>query len=119
MMKILIAEDNELNMKLMFDILTSKNYEVETAQDGEIALEKLEKNKYDLLLLDLQMPKKSGYDVLEELREKQIKIKTVIVSALAMEKELVRARELGCLEYITKPIRVMDFLQTVDNVIKM
>ena len=62
--KILIAEDNELNLKLMLDILSSQGFEIETATDGEMALDKLRHNKYDLLLLDLQMPKISGFEVL-------------------------------------------------------
>jgi len=65
MSKILIAEDNELNLKLMTDILTSQSYEVESVQDGEMALKKLNDCYYDLLLLDLQMPKVSGFGVLE------------------------------------------------------
>ena len=88
MPKILIAEDNELNLKLMFDILSSQRYEIETAFDGESALEKLLNNHYDLLLLDLQMPKLTGFEVLEKIKEQNIKIKTIVVSACAMNAEI-------------------------------
>ena len=73
MHKILIAEDNESNMKLMFDILVASGFNVDKALDGEEALEKLENYDYDLLILDIQMPKKSGYDVLKETTKKTTK----------------------------------------------
>ena len=113
MSRILIAEDNELNLKLMFDILSTQNYEIDTATDGEEALNKLTENKYDLLLLDLQMPKISGFEVLEKIKERNINIKTIIVSACAMSAEIERAKALGCLEFITKPIRLNEFLSVV------
>ena len=113
MPKILIAEDNELNLKLMFDILSSQRYEIETAFDGESALEKLLNNHYDLLLLDLQMPKLTGFEVLEKIKEQNIKIKTIVVSACAMNAEIKSANELGCVDFITKPIRLNDFLSTI------
>ena len=115
MTKILIAEDNEPNLKLMYDILSSHGYEVETAADGEITLEKLNTNKYDLLLLDLQMPKLSGFEVLKHINENNMKIKTVVVSACAMASEVKTASELGCLDFITKPIRLNEFLTTIKN----
>ena len=115
MTKILIAEDNDLNLKLMADILSVYNYEVEIATDGEIALEKLSNNSYDLLLLDLQMPKVSGFGVLEELNRLKIPVKTVVVSACAMSEEISRAKTLGCIDFITKPIRINEFLEQVKS----
>jgi len=117
MTKILIAEDNDLNLKLMTDILTVQNYHVDAASDGEIALLMLKKNKYDLLLLDLQMPKISGFGVLEQLKKDQNNIKTIVVSACAMASEIEKAKELGCVDFITKPIRLNDFLSTVKRVL--
>lgn len=115
MPKILIAEDNETNMKLMFDVLTAKGYEVEKALDGEEALEKLSQNSYDLLILDIQMPKKSGYDVLKEMKNN---IKVLIVSACAMAQDIELAKNIGCLDYMTKPIKVFAFLEKVNSLIK-
>lgn len=117
MTKILIAEDNDLNLKLMTDILTFQKYDVESVQDGECALKKLKEEDYDLLLLDLQMPKVSGFEVLEELKKKDNKIKTIVVSACAMSSEIERARELGCIDFITKPIRMAEFLATIKSVL--
>ena len=113
MAKILIAEDNESNMKLMFDILVASGFDVDKAIDGEEALEKLRQNSYDLLILDIQMPKKSGYDVLKETTKK---IDVLIVSACAMEKDIALAQNIGCLDYITKPIKIFSFLEKVKNI---
>ncbi len=110
MTKILIAEDNESNMKLMYDLLSSQNYDVHKAFDGEEALQKLKNNNYDLLILDIQMPKKSGYDVLKEINTP---IKVIIVSACAMEKDIELAKNIGYLNYLTKPIKVFAFLEKV------
>lgn len=111
--KILIAEDNDLNLKLMFDILSTQNFELETASDGQVALNKLEQGQFDLLLLDLQMPKLSGFKVLEEMKKKNINVKTVVVSACAMSSEVEEAKALGCVDFITKPISLDEFLNTV------
>lgn len=114
MSKILIAEDNDSNMKLMFDILTASGFSVDKANDGEDALEKIKQNDYDLLVLDIQMPKKSGYDVLKEMTKK---VNVLVVSACAMEKDISLAQNIGCLDYITKPIKVFSFLEKVKTIL--
>ena len=110
MSRILIIEDNELNLKLMKDILSSQGYEVETAQDGKEGLDKAQDNDYDLILLDIQMPVVSGYDFLQ-VYDKNTPV--IVVSACAMENEVNKAKELGCADYISKPIQIMEFLNTV------
>ena len=114
MAKILIVEDNELNLKLMKDILESQGYSIETAKDGKEGLEKACENDFDLILLDLQMPIVSGYDF---LRIYDKKTPVIVVSACAMENEVNKAKELGCIDYISKPIQIMDFLKTIEKYI--
>lgn len=114
MAKILIIEDNELNLKLMKDILESQGYGVETAQDGKEGLDKAYDNNYDLILLDIQMPIVSGYDFLQVYDKKT---PVIVVSACAMENEVNKAKELGCVDYISKPIQIMDFLKTIEKYI--
>ncbi len=118
MAKILIAEDNDLNLKLMYDILITQGHEVDCATDGQMALDLLSSKKYDLLLLDLQMPKLSGFDVMKEIFKQKIQIKTVVVSACVMSDEINRAKDLGCEEFIVKPIRLHEFLSTVNRVLR-
>ncbi len=112
--RILIAEDNELNMKLMSDILSLKGYEILKVGDGEAALEAIEKHDLDLILLDIQMPKKSGYEVLAEI-QKDIPI--IIVSAHAMKEEIEKVSHFNHIDYITKPIQVGSFLTKIEEVL--
>ena len=110
MSRILIIEDNQLNLKLMKDVLSSQGYDIDTAQDGKEGLDKAEDNDYDLILLDIQMPVVSGYDFLQ-VYDKNTPV--IVVSACAMENEVNKAKELGCADYISKPIQIMEFLNTI------
>ena len=110
MSRILIIEDNEMNLKLMKDILSSQNYEVITAQDGKQGLDKANEEDFDLILLDIQMPVVSGYDFLKLYNKKA---PVIVVSACAMDNEIQKAMELGCAGYIAKPIQIMEFLKTI------
>lgn len=114
MARILIVEDNELNLKLMKDILESRSYAVDTALDGQNGLDKAMSGEYDLILLDIQMPVVSGYDFLARFNGKT---PVIVVSACAMDVEVQRAKDLGCVGYIAKPINIADFLDAVNNVV--
>lgn len=111
MVKILVIEDNELNLKLMKDILESQSYSVDVAQDGLEGLDKANKNDYSLIILDIQMPVVSGYDFLKAYNNKKTPV--IVVSACAMENEVNKAKDLGCAEYVSKPIQLVEFLNTV------
>lgn len=119
MKKILVIEDNPVNMKLFADLLESKGYNVTKAFDGEEGYKYLEKNEYDLLLLDIQLPKLNGFDLLEKAKKSDLKLpSTVVVSAFAMENEINLAKIYGIKNYITKPIDVVKFMDMIDIVIK-
>ena len=113
-MKILVVEDNELNMKLFFDILTYQKYDVDKALDGLEALDKIKNNIYDLIILDIQLPKLNGFDLLEKLKkEKTVVPNVIIASACAMDSDKARAKEFGIETYITKPIDIKKFVEVV------
>lgn len=112
MQKILIVEDNKMNLTLMKDILTFKNFEVQTCEDGLEALNLIKTNDYDLVLLDIQLPKLSGYEILKKMQKR---IKTIVVSACAMENEVEKAKEYGCIDYITKPIHMKQFVEKIEK----
>ena len=77
MKKILIVEDNELNMKLFYDILQFQKYEPIKAMDGLEGYEKIKNNKFDLVVLDIQLPKMTGFQILEKLKEENILVNVV------------------------------------------
>lgn len=116
MKKILIVEDNELNMKLFYDILQYQKYTLDKAYDGIEAYEKIKKNTYDLIILDIQLPKLDGFSLLEKLQKEKIKYPPVIIaSACAMDKDKIKAKEFAIDSYITKPIDINNFINTVKN----
>ncbi len=114
--KILIIEDNELNLKLFNDILKSQNYNVDCAEDGLEGYKKIKKNKYDLIILDIQLPKLNGFELLEKLNKEKIKLcEVVVISAFAMDCDKEKAKKYNIDSYITKPIDIKNFLQTVKS----
>ena len=114
MNKILIVEDNDLNMKLFFDILTYQRYDVDKAFDGLEAYDKIKNNNYNLIILDIQLPKLNGFDLIEKLKKENVSIPPVIIaSACAMDSDKLKAKELGIKNYITKPIDIKNFVEVV------
>ena len=114
MKKILIVEDNELNMKLFFDILTYQKYETEKAYDGIDAYKKIKNNNYNLVILDIQLPEMDGFSLLKKLKQEHITIpKVIITSACAMDSDKLKAKEFKINDYLTKPIDLNNFLKAV------
>ncbi|MBQ9150527.1 response regulator [bacterium] len=114
MKKILIVEDNELNMKLFFDILKYQKYEPIKAMDGLSAYEKIKTENFDLIILDIQLPKMTGFELLEKLKEDNIKLPPIIIaSACAMDSDKQKALDYGIKDYITKPIDINNFVKIV------
>lgn len=103
-MKILIIEDDNFFREFYASKLREKNIEVEQAENGEEGLAKLQTFNPDLVLLDIIMPKKDGFDVLQEMGNLQLtkKIPVLVFSTLGQEKDVERARKLGAKGYINK-----------------
>ncbi len=119
MKNILIVEDNPTNMKLFADILEAKNYSVTKTYDGLEAYGVIKENSFDLMILDIQLPELDGFSLLKKLKDENINCpQTLIVSAFAMDKDKQKAKALGCDNYITKPIDIMNFLATVEKLAK-
>ena len=113
--KVLIVEDNELNMKLFHDLLDSLGYETLQTREGLQALALARLHKPDLILMDIQLPEISGLEVTKWLKddEELSHIPVVAVTAFAMKGDEERIRNGGCEAYISKPISVMHFLDVV------
>ena len=112
---ILIVEDNELNMKLFRDLLEAHGYETLEARTGPEALEALKESRPDLILMDIQLPEVSGLEVTKWIKEDETisSIPIIAVTAFAMKGDEERIRQGGCEAYISKPISVAKFLETV------
>ncbi len=112
---VLIVEDNELNMKLFHDLLDAHGYKTLQTRNGMEALSLAREHRPDLILMDIQLPEVSGLEVTKWLKEDdQLRqIPVVAVTAFAMKGDEERIREGGCEAYISKPISVTMFLDTV------
>ena len=113
--KVLIVEDNELNMKLFHDLLDSQGYQTLQTREGLQAMALARQHSPDLILMDIQLPEISGLEVTKWLQddEELAHIPVIAVTAFAMKGDEERIRQGGCEAYISKPISVMHFLETV------
>lgn len=102
MYKILIADDEAKIRSTIHDYLTAKGFNVTTATNGEEAVELADNNSYDLIILDIMMPKLNGIDACKEIR-KSTKAPILFLSALGEEKDLLKGFQSGCDDYIVKP----------------
>jgi two-component system cell cycle response regulator DivK len=112
---VLIVEDNELNMKLFHDLLEAQGYDTLETREGLQALSLAREHRPDLILMDIQLPEISGLEVTKWLKEDDelAKIPVIAVTAFAMKGDEERIREGGCEAYLSKPISVGLFLETV------
>ncbi len=119
--RILIADDNQPNVELLEAYLAEVECEIATAADGHETLERVAQFKPDLVLLDIMMPKLSGFDVCMMLKSdeatKQIMI--FMVTALGEPGDIERAVAAGCNDFLSKPINKLDFLMRVENLLKV
>jgi two-component system cell cycle response regulator DivK len=112
---VLIVEDNELNMKLFRDLLEAHGYRVVGTRNGVEALDLARTHRPDLILMDIQLPEVSGLDVTRWIKDdaELRAIPVVAVTAFAMKGDEERIREGGCEAYLSKPISVGKFIETV------
>ena len=114
---ILIVEDNELNMRLFDQLLQTSGYDTIKSIDGSDVLELVEEHSPDLIVMDIQLPHRSGLEITKDLKadEKYKHIPVVAVTAFAMKGDEVKIRDAGCDDYIPKPIAVLTFLNTLEK----
>ncbi|MBV9859425.1 MAG: response regulator [Alphaproteobacteria bacterium] len=115
--KVLIVEDNELNMKLFNDLLEAHGYDTLQTKDGVEALALARQHRPHLILMDIQLPEVSGLEVTKWIKEDDDlrAIPVIAVTAFAMKGDEEKIREGGCEAYIAKPISVASFLRTVER----
>ncbi len=115
--RVMIVEDNELNMKLFNDLLQAQNYETILIRDGQRVRETAKETMPHLILMDIQLPQVSGLDLTKDLKddEELAHIPVIAVTAFAMKGDEEKIRAGGCEAYISKPITVVKFLETVKS----
>ncbi|MBN8569851.1 MAG: response regulator [Ignavibacteria bacterium] len=121
-MKILLVEDQFINQKLMKNVLEKGGYEVIPASDGESALKLLSENKYDIILMDIQMPELNGYEVAKKFREMEkvsgeyTPILAMTANSLAGDRE--KSLDSGMDDYIAKPLNMVEINSRIEALLK-
>ena len=115
--KVLIVEDNDLNMKLFNDLLVAHGYGTLQTRDGIEALALARQHHPDLILMDIQLPEVSGLQVTQWIKKDDDlrTIPIIAVTAFAMKGDEEKIREGGCEAYLSKPISVAKFFETIDH----
>lgn len=119
--RILIADDNEANRELLEAYLSAVPCETEIAVDGQDTLDKVVKFKPDLILLDVMMPKKSGFEVCKKLKgdPKTSKVLILMVTALNEMGDIERAVEAGTDDFLSKPVNKVELLKRVEIMLRL
>jgi len=115
--KVLLAEDERNLRNIVRTFLTQNDFEVDTANDGEEAIFAINKNVYDIIILDIMMPKKDGIEVCKYIRSKY-DVPVIFLTALNQEKDIVNGYEVGADEYVVKPVSMPILLAKINALIK-
>lgn len=117
--RILVVDDSTTNVVLLEAILSEQGYEIYSAMSALEAFQILKKNKVDLILLDLLMPKVSGFDFLKEVkRNNHLKdIPVIVISALNDMANVKKTLAMGAIDFVQKPIDIQQFVEKVDAIL--
>ncbi len=119
--KILVVDDEKINVQVVADHLALHQFSVETASNGIEALEKIEHNSYDLVLLDVMMPKMSGYEVCKKIRETYslYELPVIMLTAKNQPQDIVAGFEVGANDYLAKPFEASELIARTKTLISM
>jgi len=116
-MKILVVDDEELIRNVIKEYLTIEGYTVDEASDGNIAIDKVNNNEYDLIIMDIMMPNKDGFSTLKEIRQKS-NVATIMLSARGEEYDKLIGFDLGVDDYVTKPFSPKELVARIKAILK-
>ncbi len=115
--KVLIVDDEATLRNVLSQELESEGYDVLCACDGDEALELLKKKTFDIILLDIKMPRVSGFEVLKFIKSKMPQVKVIMLTAFADLKNAIESKKLGAEDFISKPYDLIDLLSTMERVL--
>lgn len=119
--KILIADDNEQNCELLEAYLIGEDYDIAMAFDGQETIDKVAEFKPDIILLDIMMPRMSGYEVCEKLKSDPAttSIPILMVTALNEMGDIEKAVNAGCDDFLTKPVNRLELTTRVKSLLRV
>ncbi len=116
--KILLAEDDTNLGLIIQEYLISKQYDVDVAENGELAFQKFLKNTYDICVFDVMMPLKDGFTLAKEIREINSEIPIIFLTAKSLKEDVLGGFHVGADDYVTKPFSMEEFLLRIQAVLK-
>jgi DNA-binding NtrC family response regulator len=114
---LLLVDDEEALRTALSGELVSEGYKVDTAADGDEAIEILRNKTYDIILLDIKMPRVSGFEVLKFVLQKSPKTKVIMLTAYADVKNAIESVKLGACDFISKPYDLDDVLTSINKAV--
>jgi DNA-binding response OmpR family regulator len=116
MVNILIIDDDEFVRKTLKTLLIYRDYAVDVAKDGSSGMEKAKSDCYDIVLLDINLPDKTGFDVLKDIKSAKLKASVIMMTGNASPETEENARRLGAVNYLSKPIMPGTLFTAIRNV---
>ena len=117
-MKILLVEDDIMLNEMIAEYITSTGHTIKSVKTGTESLQILEKEKFDLLILDINLPDIDGFTILEKMHEQKRMIPTIYISALIDIEDISRAFDLGCFDYLKKPFHLKELTLRINKILK-
>ena len=117
-MKILLVEDDIMLNEMITEYLASTGHAITSAKSGDESLKILNEQRFDLLILDINLPDIDGFTILENMHEQKRMIPTIYISALIDIEEISRAFDLGCYDYLKKPFHLKELTLRINKLLK-
>jgi len=116
--KLLIVEDEQAILQGLMDVFVFHGYQVDSAMDGKVGLEKAMNQDYDLILLDVMLPFIDGFSICNQVREKDLQQPIIMLTAKSSEQDIITGLTLGADDYISKPFSIRELVLRVECVLK-
>lgn len=113
--QILIIDDEEVTRRFVQRVLLKNNYLVETLKDGTLALDIIKRNKFDIIIVDLKMPKIDGFEIIREIKKLDFNPSIIIVTGFLTAESKIKAKELGVKEILIKPFTITTLLNSINS----
>jgi DNA-binding NtrC family response regulator len=114
---VLVVDDEQNFLELLIRILGKRGFEVKTALSGYDALKLLDRESFELVLLDIRMGPMNGIQLLDEIKDRQPRVKAIMMTAYPTSETRLQAFEKGASAYLTKPVDLQELLQTMDSLV--
>ena len=116
--KILLCEDDENLGTLLSEYLQAKGYQADLCPDGEVGYKTFLKNKYDICVLDVMMPKKDGFTLEQEIRQTNAEIPIIFLTAKQLKEDILAGFKIGADDYITKPFSMEELVFRIEAILR-